>query len=182
MPFKLLIVDPDPAMRHPISNPGGFISTDWDQKLYPGVLDALNGYAADGWHIHAITNQGGIGSKKMSWEMGEACQAYLMKMAPCIQSVVYCPDMDGKECWIKLATGDLAPLHTVEKFQSLNFRQPAKGMIEVLRSMYVPDEILCLGSRDEDERAAGKAKVPYMKVDAWLRAWQAANPVAGVVA
>lgn len=165
---RLLLLDPDPGLRYCISDPKGFINQAYDQNVLPGVSAAIDQYVAEGWQPFAITNQGGIGSGKMTLEEGTAIQHYLMKLLPQLQGTLFCPSMDGTECYWATPDGGCEPVHTIERFKTWNFRQPAGGMIDVLKAFYFPDEMLVVGSRKEDADSARAAKEPYKTVTEWL--------------
>jgi len=51
-----------------------------------------------------------------------------------------------------------------------NFRKPLPGMLNFAKNYYgVPDQILMVGDRPEDEQAAIAANVPFMWADTWRK-------------
>lgn len=171
---KILILDLDPAIRYCQSNPRNFIEEPHDQALVKGCLKALDHWEGMGWNIYGVTNQGGvkapsgIGSSFKSFDDCVEEQVFLMSLAPMVKGVFFAPGMDGDLCYWVSKDGCMA-VHEAENFQGFNYRQPGSGMIEVIKALFAPNDILFIGSRVEDVESAKKAEVAYLPSDAWIK-------------
>ncbi|MBD2153148.1 HAD hydrolase-like protein [Leptolyngbya sp. FACHB-16] len=172
---KLLILDKDGTITTPKSG-AKFVQSPSDQVLLPGVKEAIDRYAWDGWKMAIASNQGGVAvGRKTLREAIEEMQ-YCMNLIPKIEYGFMCPDLEGStyyEIW-RLQTGDEEWLWIEAQVSSRtypNFRKPECGMLvramDVHDPRMLPQNVLYVGDRPEDEGAALAAGVEFMWADKW---------------
>ena len=193
---KLLLLDLDGTVREPVSG-AKFINEPKDQFIFLGARNAIDRYSATGWNVIGITNQGGVMHGHKSLKDCIAEQRYTMRLIPQLKRVYFCPDAGDtcyrvvRPLWLPtIATvlrfdggmGD-DPSH-----QLGGYRKPQPGMLrlaiqqlepqifQLTDTFYEPQpsidgeeplEVLYVGDRDEDEKAALSANVPFM----WAKDW-----------
>jgi hypothetical protein len=102
---KLLLVDCDGTIRKPITR-NLFIQHPRDQKIIKGAAEAIAHFHAQGYTIIGITNQGGVAMGYKSLEDAIAEQLYTLELLPQILCIYFCPDLEGKYCWLVSKTID----------------------------------------------------------------------------
>lgn len=170
--MKLLLLDLDGTVRKTKSGKT-FINEPDDQQLIDGVVPAIGRYT--GWTFIGITNQGGVASGHKSLENAIKEQEQTLELMPILDAILFCPDFDGKECWVVEPDG-AQPYCVI--MPGTNFRKPAPGMLWFARRLAwgwggklasnAIDECLYVGDRDEDEQAAAAADIPFM----WAHEWR----------
>jgi D-glycero-D-manno-heptose 1,7-bisphosphate phosphatase len=96
---KLLLVDGDGTIRKPITR-NQFIQNPRDQKIIAGATDAIAQFHNQGYTIIGISNQGGVAMGYKSLEDTIAEQLYTLELLPQISCIYFCPDLEGKHCWL----------------------------------------------------------------------------------
>lgn len=178
--MKLLILDKDGTLTTPKSG-AKFVQHPEDQALLPGVLGALEKYAAEGWAMAIASNQGGVAAGHKSLEQAIEEMQYCQELLPHTIGFrfYFCPDFEGK----KVYAGDWRGFEPAEwpLEDQVNYRKPNGGMLE-LAMMETREsskaETLFVGDLPEDEQAAANAGVRFMWADEWrARRRESANPV-----
>lgn len=97
MNFKLLIIDKDYTLVHPLSSQ--FPQHPKDQIPYKRAKDVIAAYAADGWTIMIASNQGGCiainpetGKPYKTIREAIAEMRYCLSLFPEIDRAYFCPD------------------------------------------------------------------------------------------
>ncbi len=164
---KLLLLDKDGTLVKPRSG-NEFVQHPEDQELIPGVAEAIERYAADGWAMAIVSNQGGVSAGYKTLDDAIAEMRYCLKLLPQISTAYFCPD-DGKWCHI-VRSGNL---HQVSSGQhecnGWNFRKPGDGMIKLASRSFNSSIPNLVGDRREDQQAAEAANIPFMWADEWIK-------------
>jgi len=195
---KLLIFDMDGTLRRPKSE-STFINDPLDQSLIPGVKEALDYYASDGWYISGCSNQGGVEKGYKTFKSAIAEQRVtlqlLLGLEPVLEpsceaadeidrqlsessflGVLFCPDYEGRECYRISKIRSFDEVH--RSYDSAryvgNFRKPQPGMIQYWVDCFA-ERILYIGDRPEDEQAAANAKVPFLWAQEWHKRIQSGD-------
>lgn len=170
---KLLLVDCDGTVREPASGEK-FIQHPLEQRIVFGADRALTHYHKQGWRIIAISNQGGVAAGKKTLEDAIAEQRYTLELFPQITAIYFCPDFEGRHCWLVPRGHDAKPIHIAQwalKFIG-TFRKPQPGMLSAAiktdGDLDRKSEYWYVGDRPEDEEAAMRAGVNFMPADIWL--------------
>lgn len=166
--MKLLLVDCDGTIREPKSGEK-FIQHPRAQKIITGADKAIAYYHKESWTIIGITNQGGVaaGHKSLSDCFDE--QRYTLELFPQIAAIYFCPDFEGKECWVVNRVS--MPLSAFSLgYEGQEFRKPGPGMLKLAMWQYsiAPQHTFYVGDRPEDEEAAMRASAHFMPADIWL--------------
>lgn len=175
---KLLILDMDGTIRHPISNPDGFILHPKDQALFPDAIAAMKQFKSKGFTIIGASNQGGVAAGKKSLDECIAEQAYTLELAyeadVAIDEILFCPDYEGQIC---LSVGGWMEENFISSSRDYSqfsdfapFRKPSAGMINLAMHLYHhfdDKEIVFVGDRAEDEQAAKNANVQFIHATEW---------------
>ena len=164
---KILFLDCDGTIREPKSG-AKFISAPEDQKIIKGADKAIANYAALGYTIIGVSNQGGVGAGHKSLSDCIAEQAETLKLLPQIQAIYFCPDFEGNNCWY------VSPDRNFQIRSSKlrgKFRKPDAGM--VVYALWCKPEVelsncLMVGDRFEDEAAAAAAGVQFLWAADWI--------------
>jgi D-glycero-D-manno-heptose 1,7-bisphosphate phosphatase len=181
--MKLLLTDKDGTLIAPASG-AKFVNQPWDQAPLPGASEAIAKYAADGWTIAIISNQGGVAGGHKSLESAILEMQFCLKLFPQIQEAYFCPDFDGLDCW--RVWGDCSPSQQIcygeKSFQSWElalkgtFRKPNAGMLRLAMAIHSPDQVLYTGDmlianspKGEDENAALSAGIPFIAAPEFLK-------------
>lgn len=178
---KLLICDVDGTLTGTISG-NDFKQHPKDVKVLEGVLEGLETHYNQGWHICAVSNQGGIPRYK-SLEAAIQEFQYTMELIPYLQSVYFCPDFAGQQCYHLDRHGRVVAVHeTWLKYRYLigYFRKPNPGMIRLaiqhefwVPSAWVPSKntskarLLMIGDRTEDKQSALNAGIDFQDASEW---------------
>jgi D-glycero-D-manno-heptose 1,7-bisphosphate phosphatase len=176
---KLLILDMDGTVRHPISNPDGFILHPKDQILFPEAIAAMKQFKSKGFTIIGASNQGGVAAGKKSLEDCIAEQAYTLELAyeadVAIDEILFCPDYEGKICLGVDGWKEVRFISSSRDYSQSSefapFRKPHAGMINLAIHLYAhpfdDKEIYFVGDRTEDEQAAKAANVQFIHATEW---------------
>jgi D-glycero-D-manno-heptose 1,7-bisphosphate phosphatase len=182
--MKLLLLDKDGTLTHPASG-AKFTNLPYDQTPLPGSRKAIERYAAEGWTIAIISNQGGVAAGHKSLESVFMEMEFALGLFPLIQEAYFCPcptDTGGNHCWRvwgdcnesrRIRYGKDLPHRIVSELEeSLHdtFRKPNAGMLKLAIDIYGAESALMVGDRPEDEAAAHAAGVPFMWAEHWLSA------------
>ena len=188
MTTNLLLLDLDGTVRRCKSDPAGFINSPLDQEIIPEAARALALFKAAGWGCIGVTDQGGVAAGYKTLEACIAEQVETMRLAPQINLVLLCPDMEGQQCVVVgFRDGEqVADTFTVPLLERLNsevpkakrlfirsFRKPSCGMLLLAgRIAGDPDRENCLmvGDREEDREAAISVGMNFLPADAWRAA------------
>lgn len=173
--MKLLMLDLDGTVRRCKSDPKGFINEATDQELIEGAAEAVARYAADGWKIIGITNQGGVAAGHKSMEAAIAEQNYTLQLCSELAAIIFCPDFEGETRVDLIRPGVLAinpsfnPNQTHESLKG-TYRKPNPGMLLWTMAWLGVDkaDTLYVGDRLEDEQAAAAAEVEFL----WAQEWR----------
>jgi D-glycero-D-manno-heptose 1,7-bisphosphate phosphatase len=96
--MHLLLLDKDGTLIQPRSG-RRFVRHPQDQELMPGVKAAIAQYAAQGWKMAIVSNQGGVAAGHKTLEDAIAEMAYCLELLPQIEVGFFCPDFEGNDCW-----------------------------------------------------------------------------------
>lgn len=155
---QLLILDKDGTLVIPASGKQ-FVQHPEDQIVLPGVKDAIAHYHAQNYICVIASNQGGVAAGYKSLEAAIAEMCYCLQLLPQIESVYFCPDFKGNECWC--VRRDRSFQVGVLKLKG-RMRKPGDGMIQqALWAHPGVTDILVVGDRPEDEQAAIAAKARF---------------------
>ncbi len=179
--IKLLLLDKDGTLISPKAG-HKFVEHPADQKLIKGVAKTIAQYAADGWTMAIVSNQGGCntvnpdtGETYKTQEEAIAEMKFCMKLIPEVSRAMFCPDMKGTQAWEILQLPDhLGVFDCLKKRAGVQnsglFRKPNPGML-----LYTIHELgveakdcLMVGDLESDEAAALAAGVPFLYVGKWL--------------
>lgn len=116
-----------------------------------------------------MTNQGGIAAGHKTLENCIEEQQFTLKLFPKIQSILFCPDFEGKKCYrcyIKKVfdVSNKYPLIVVGYY-----RKPALGMINhiLISNEADPHECLMVGDQQEDKDCAEAAGIQFLWAETW---------------
>lgn len=174
--MKLLLLDKDGTLVIPRSGQQ-FVQAPWDQEPLPGVMEAIAHYAINGWTPVIVSNQAGIAAGHKTLEETFQEMRFCLELFPRIKESYFCPDFEGSECW--RCWGSCSEQHRIWRgrrsyetqeleLQGL-YRKPSPGMLRLAIATHVPEEILMVGDRPEDEAAAQAAGVPFQWAAEWVK-------------
>jgi len=175
--MKLLLLDKDGTLTKPTT--GEFVDAPWHQQTAClNVLPTLYRYRTEGWQMAICSNQGGVEAGHKSLEQTFLEFRYCLELFPMIKEAFFCPDFEGRDCW--QVWDDCKPENrilygngwTSRGIKLASFRKPDPGMLQLACDIHVPDEVLYVGDRPEDEQAALAAGIPFMDAEEW---WNAAH-------
>lgn len=166
---KLLLVDKDGTLVRP--KYGKYVEKPWEQKALEGVEENLCRYFRQNWVICVISNQGGV---EAGYKLLESCileMQYVLELFPVVSECFFCPDFQGNDCYriwrggfVKYTPSCLDVSHL--QLAGL-FRKPNPGMLKLASYIYPSDQIVYVGDREEDLKAAEAAKIKFMDASAW---------------
>lgn len=169
---KLLICDINETLTTTISG-ADFKQHSKDVKILPGALAGLQTYHEEGWRIVAISNEAGI-PKYKSLNSAIAEFKYTMELLPQLESVYFCPDFQGEQCYHIDKECRVVAIHEWKKYKPLigAFRKPNPGMIILARQNELSilnrkSSILMIGDMETDKEAAMKAKIDFQDAYEW---------------
>jgi histidinol phosphatase-like enzyme len=171
---KLLLLDVNGTFNQCKSNPKSFINDPFDQEIIPAAAAAIARYAADGWVIQGVSNQGGVhyGHKSLYACIEE--MDYTLQLVPQLRSIYFCPDL-GDTCYavyrpwlgflrwgnVRRFNGGMGDNH---RYALGGFRKPQPGMLILAVNRFLESlamkqllegvEVLMVGDRPEDKGAA----------------------------
>lgn len=170
MSGKILFVDLDGTVRLGASERGGkFVNGPEDVELFPGVYELLRDYKARGWHIVAISNQGGIAMGLVSEsQVSRAMQETSRLTGNIFDRILWCshhPDAKDED-----------ERDQRSKSQCM-CRKPMPGLVyaavmslsEQWATVFHPWDMLFVGDRPEDEQCAKNCGVPFMWAEDWRK-------------
>ena len=170
--MKLLLLDLDGTVREPISD-NTFITNPEDQRLIKGVEEKFKEY--NYWTVIGVTNQGGVAAGHKTLENCIAEQYFTLELAWRLEAILFCPDVEGKECWV-VESEFLEPYCVT--IRGYNFRKPGAGMLDFAHRLTWNwegkqasnsiEESLMVGDIEEDKLAAKAANIPFM----WAKDWR----------
>lgn len=171
---KLLLLDLDNTIRKSKSD-AIFINQPEDQEIIAGVEDALSRYP--NYIKIGVTNQGGCaaidpntGKPYKSVESAITEQQITLQLLPQLEYIYFAPTFDGLVCW-KVTRQDAKEIkqQSIDEFGS--FRKPGAGMLKMAIKYYsaICDDCLMVGDREEDEKAALAAGIPFTWAQDWLK-------------
>lgn len=169
----LLAVDLDGTIRQPKLIDGKrpkFISAPQEQEIILGADKAIVRADECGWIIVGVTNQSGVAAGHKSFKDCLQEQRVTLQLFPQVDSILFCPDWEGCDCWYVPCNGEPAYCYGREAFPSLgSFRKPGPGMLQLLRFWYESacDQFFYVGDRPEDEEAAGAAGFNFLDAEFW---------------
>jgi histidinol-phosphate phosphatase family protein len=156
---RLLLLDRDGTLNRspgnrPPNHPG-------EVEILPGVGAALRRYAALGWRIVIVTNQGGIAFGYQSEAQARVIHRTVLDALPVAVDATYlCPHH---------------PEGTIGRYAiACPNRKPAPGAIldALARFQARPGDCLFVGDQDTDRQAAQAASVPFC----WAQSFFATGP------
>lgn len=188
--MKILLTDLDGTIR--CSTTGNFIESYKGQKPMLGADKAIEHFAACGWHIVGISNQGGIASGYKTLEATIKEMEYTLWLFPKLQEIFFCPDFEGQDCIIVNRDGIIKYSATEKEGykstgkpkEGINFRKPGHGMLAAAiektsgmrhqifldATIFDPDyECWMIGDRQEDEDAAAGLYINYLNAETWRK-------------
>ncbi|MEG3440181.1 HAD-IIIA family hydrolase [Pannus brasiliensis CCIBt3594] len=178
---KILLLDLDGTIRRTKSGKT-FINEPEDQEPIEGSIEALDRYHADGYRMIGITNQGGVAAGQKFLQDAIDEQIRTLELFPQLSYIYFCPDFEGKFCYLVSRENLGRPVHTEwAAHWSGSFRKPNPGMIlaalfNIQNGKNPIEDCLFVGDRPEDEAAARNAGVRFQ----WADRWREVNPSAKV--
>lgn len=190
--MKILFADLDGTVRESATG-ATFINDPYDQRLIPGVKEAIARYPYPEWSIIGITNQGGVAAGFKTLENCITEQQRTMELSkaneleyPRIKCIYFCPD-NGETCWRVIDDFGIDEANQIDtsvvdrhfhpylKQWVGKFRKPNHGMIEIAIARLGfgvklnRSECLFVGDRPEDQQAAANANIPFMWAEDWRK-------------
>ncbi|HEY9626850.1 MAG TPA: HAD-IIIA family hydrolase [Coleofasciculaceae cyanobacterium] len=179
---KLLLLDKDGTLVSPKAG-HKFVEHPADQKLIKGVAKTIAQYAAQGWTMAIVSNQGGCstvnpdtGETYKTLEEAIAEMKFCMHLIPEVSRAIFCPDRKGVNAWeILQLPQHLGVFDCLKKRIGIQnsglFRKPQPGMLlYTMQDLEVEaKDCLMVGDLDADEAAAKAAGIPFMYVGQWLK-------------
>jgi D-glycero-D-manno-heptose 1,7-bisphosphate phosphatase len=152
MPVRLLFLDRDGTLNRTFgSRPP---NTPQEVELLPGVPDILTRYAAEGWQIVIVTNQGGVAAGYVTEAQAHAVLQHTIDLLPVPVAAAYmCPHM------VRAAV----PQYALD----CPNRKPRPGFIlKALEEFQASaQDCLLVGDSITDRQAAQAANVPFLWAD-----------------
>lgn len=181
-PIKILFCDIDDTLTTTISG-HKFKQHPKDVKPLPGAVEAVKKYAADGYKVFGVSNQGGIEAGFKTLENTIAEMQYTLELFPELERILFCPNFAGSECKVIYKRDKIMCLgYYIEDLERLckkgiNFRKPSPGMPEIIMALEDKNldfsgidykNSLFVGDRPEDKECAENANIPFKWVEEWL--------------
>ncbi|MBD2153145.1 HAD-IIIA family hydrolase [Leptolyngbya sp. FACHB-16] len=175
--IKLLILNKDGTLVRPKSG-ARFVQAPDDQELLPGVMQAIDYYASEGWKMAIVSNQGGVAARHKTLDKAVYEMRYCLHLtAPHILRGCLCPDAEGFECYEVWRFSVFTPIDLGKKYRNYygTFRKPKPGMLMYLISQFCRlsseglIDVLMVGDRSEDSGAVLAAGVEFK----WAHEWRA---------
>ncbi|MBN1582753.1 MAG: HAD-IIIA family hydrolase [Anaerolineae bacterium] len=155
MPVRLLFLDRDGTINRTFGNRPP--NTPQEVELLPGVQDTLARYAAEGWQLVIVTNQGGVAAGYLTEMQAHAVLQHTIDLLPVPVAAAYlCPHM------VRAAV----PKYALD----CPNRKPRPGFIlKALDTFQAnPQDCLLIGDSITDRQAAQAANVPFMWADCFF--------------
>lgn len=157
---QLLILDKDQTLITPKSGEK-YVRSPWDQETTPQIIQTLDKYKNEGWHLAIASNQGGVGWGRKSLESCFLEFRFVLELFPQIDNAFFCPDQEGFACY--QIWGDCGEenrilyQHDSQKSEELDikgkYRKPGPGMLILATDIYAASEVIFVGDREEDQNA-----------------------------
>lgn len=163
--MKLLLLDLDGTLREPKSG-AKFINNPLDQKPIDKAFDMCTNYQELGWFLIGVSNQGGVAAGHKSLESAIAESQETLRLFPQLLFIYFCPDYEGLHCY-KVTREEVSPIFQESANEFGSFRKPGAGMPIMAIRYYLPEEILMVGDRPEDEQAARNARIHFNWAEDW---------------
>lgn len=165
---KLLLLDLDGCIREPLSGKK-FIQYPRDQKVIKGADRAIAYHHQEGYQILGISNQGGVAAQKKSFTDCVEEQRYTLHLFPQMVQICFCPDFEGKECWVVNQVSPVPLSASSFGYEGAEFRKPGAGMLKFAMWQYsaIPQDCFYVGDREEDALAADAAGIMFFWPETW---------------
>ncbi len=166
------MLDLDGTVREPSSGEK-FIQHPQDQQIITGAEKALAHYHEQGYLIIGITNQGGVAANHKSFSECFEEQRYTLNLIPQMLQICFCPDYDGRECWVVNRVSPVPMSAASFGHEGAEFRKPEPGMLKLAMWQYgvEPSDCFYIGDRQEDADAADAAGIHFFWAESWLARW-----------
>lgn len=105
-----------------------FINKPDDQQPIEGASQAVTYYASKGFTCIGITNQAGVAAGHKSIKEAVEEQIITLALFPELDSIYFCPDFEGKDCWVVNGRHDPEEIRAAEKWTG-TYRKPGNGML-----------------------------------------------------
>jgi D-glycero-D-manno-heptose 1,7-bisphosphate phosphatase len=185
---KILFLNLDGTIREPLSPEYGNLPL--NQRLIEGAEQAMDFYKNQGWVLVGVANHQTVETGNETLGNCILRQKQTLFEAPQIDSILFCPDFNGRRC--VQVTRDVVFKYSFDDeqfWQPVNnprgiysFRKPGTGMfrlaIEKLTKthefqfiektwIFEEDECWMIGSNPEDEEAASNLGINYLAASVW---------------
>lgn len=169
---KLLLLDLDGTLREPLSGEK-FIQHPREQKVIKGADKAIAHNHQQGYQIVGISNQGGVAAGFKSLTECFEEQRYTLELFPQMAQICFCPDFEGKECWVVNRFSPVPMTASSFGYEGSDFRKPGAGMLKFAMWQHnsTPQNCFYIGDRPEDEAAADAAGVHFFWSETWREHW-----------
>ncbi|ACC81182.1 HAD hydrolase-like protein [Nostoc punctiforme] len=177
--MNILFVDIDGTLTETISG-HTFKQSPTDVKIIDGADKAIAHFAALGWLIVGISNQGGCaainpetGKPRKTIEGTIAEMQFTLELLPQLTAIYFCPDFEGNDCW-KVSQFDAYETSDREMQLIGEFRKPNAGMLKLVK-LFVEDggedveEMVMVGDRPEDLECASAMECKFMWAENWRK-------------
>lgn len=154
----------------------GFKRHSKDVVILPGVLAGMEFHHRQGYIMVGASNQGGCsainpetGEHYKSIEDAIAEMQFTLSLLPHLQSIYFCPDFQGAECYKVTRDKGIKISPTGMHTQLLSFRKPGAGMLTQAAIDYGFDlsQSWMIGSKAEDMESADGANCEFMDSETW---------------
>ncbi len=142
---KLLLLDRDGVIN---IDESGYFHNKNNVIFIEKNINLIKKYSSDGWFLCVVTNQSGIGRGYFSLNTFKDLCISMTKSLKLENIIInrwyFCP-------------------HNPEK-EKCNCRKPSPGMLYHAINFFNPEEVLFIGDKDSDKKAAENAKIKFIKV------------------
>lgn len=168
--MELFIFDKDGTLTETVSRQT-FVQHPKDQKLILGVEERVKNLINNGVEIAIASNQGGVAARHKTLQDAIEEMQYCLSLLPEEVSTAYfCPDFEGKECYLVNRFGAVINCSVKENNVLYGtFRKPNPGMLNLARLTFgkTIGETIMIGDRKEDETAAYQAGIKFLDAKEW---------------
>lgn len=163
---KLIIFDKDGTLVEPLSGTR-FTQHPRDQKILPGVLEAVKNYKQQGYKLTIASNQGGVHAHFKTLDSAIEEMGYCLQLFPEIELGVFCPDSGHTLIEVQSIHGKTLYSKIRRTKDGQLFRKPGAGMLDYLLRKYQAErsQSWMFGDLPEDEGAAVSAGIQFMDAD-----------------
>lgn len=163
----LFFFDLDGTLRQTKSG-ATFINKPDEQQRISGAYQAVKYYASKGFTCVGITNQAGVAAGHKSIQEAIEEQQITLYLFPELDSIYFCPDFEGEDCWVVNHHHDPVEIGSGEEWTG-TYRKGA-GMIKLATAIahsWAGDleptiEDWMTGDRPEDYECAKSAGVSFI--------------------